>query len=155
LTRHSDDVLRLALASRVRRRYRNDQIRHGRGVSFGLYEPATMRSPVTRPPSGSPPRISSALSQRASQSKCSPSDLRAMLTAICQELRPRLSCDHEASGVVRCWEDGSMERDIVMQMTGLTEAGYERTVKRLFYASRRRLPPELREAAQDLLRKAS
>ena len=47
-----------------------------------------------------------------------------------------------------------MERSVVMRLTGLSEAAYERTLKRLFYTNRQ-LSPGLREAAQDLLRNAA
>jgi hypothetical protein len=90
----------------------------------------------------------------ASHGGCNPSMLHAMLATICQELRPQVANDDEAATVVQCWAEGSVERDVVMELTGLTAAGYEAARKRLLYTSRQ-LPCELREVAQDLLRNAS
>jgi hypothetical protein len=68
--------------------------------------------------------------------------------------------DHFESGGVDHFHDGGSrevgitERDEIMEITGLGEAAYDRTRKRLLYLSRD-LPPDLRDAVHDHLRSAS
>lgn len=82
-----------------------------------------------------------------------PALLHATLAEICRQLKPRLARDDEAAFVVQCWEVASVEREVVMALTGLTETAYERTRKRLIYAIRN-LSPELSQIAQGILRTA-
>jgi hypothetical protein len=124
------------------------EIRHGRRVSFvPLYEPANDETISEQIVSEDVERVLA----EASRGSCSPIVLHAMLARICQGLRLQVVRDHEATAVVQCWEDGCVDRNDVMALTGLTEAAYECTRKRLLYTSRQ-LPSELREVAQDLLR---
>ena len=127
------------------------EIRRGRRISVvPLHEPANDEAISEQIVSED---VERALAE-ASHGNCSPIVLHAMLARICQELRPQVSRDHEAAAVVQCWEDGAIDRNDVMDFTGLTEAAYERTRQRLLYTIRH-LPSELREVAQDLLRSAS
>jgi hypothetical protein len=129
------------------------EIRHGRRFSL-----VPLLEPENDEESASPEQIVSEEVEQAlaksSQSKCDPTMLHAMLAEICRELRLRLAQDDEAAFIVQCWEEGSVERSVVMALTGLTETAYDRTRKRLFYAIRQ-LSPELCRIAQDVLRNAS
>jgi hypothetical protein len=125
------------------------EIRHGHRVSFvPLFEPENDEAEQIVSE-----EVENALAE-ASHGNCDPFLMDAVLAKICQELRPRVSHDDAAAFVVQCWEKGSVERGIVMALTGLTAVAYERARKRLFYAIRT-LSSELREVAKDLLRNAS
>jgi hypothetical protein len=122
------------------------EIRHVRRAPFvSLHGPANDGTTA--------PQIERALA-RATQGDCSPIIMRAISAAVCQELRRLVPNDHEAAGLLQCWEEGLISRDEVLQRTGLSESAYERARKRLLYLSRY-LTPTLRESAQDLLRSAS
>jgi hypothetical protein len=122
------------------------EIRHGLRVPFVALHEAANDETVS-------PHVERALAN-ASQSECNPIMLDSMATTACRQLRLLLPLDHEIAAVMRCWEDGIVERDEVMKLTGLTAAAYKRARRRLRYMSRH-LPFELREAAQDLLRCAA
>lgn len=90
----------------------------------------------------------------AAASGCSPVVQDALLTRACDELRRMVVDDRDAIDLLWCWEQSILERDKVMAIVGLDESRYQRARKRLLYLARN-LPPELREAAQELLRSAS
>ncbi len=62
--------------------------------------------------------------------------------------------DRDAIAMLWCWQQSILDRDEVMAIVALDESRYQRARKRLLYLAKH-LPPELREAAQDLLRSAS
>lgn len=119
------------------------EIRHGLRVPFvALHEPANDETGSSH--------VERALAN-ASQSERNPIMLDSMATVACQQLQLLLPLDDEIVAVMKCWEDGIVERAEVMKLTGLTAAAYKRARRRLRYTSRH-LPSELRESAQDLLR---
>jgi len=62
--------------------------------------------------------------------------------------------DEQARAVLRCWAQGFLEPDDICALTQMTTAVFLATRKRILRLSKR-LPPELYEAAQDLLRRVS
>jgi DNA-directed RNA polymerase specialized sigma24 family protein len=62
--------------------------------------------------------------------------------------------DPEARAIVGCWAQGFIEREDVCALTRMTTATYHAARERILRLSKR-LPPELREAAQNLLRRVS
>jgi hypothetical protein len=121
------------------------EIRHAHRVPFVSLEAAN--------DVGMALQIERAFAQGA-RSDCNPIMLHAITSAVCQQLRPLVSCDVDAHAVVSCWAAGFMEKDEVIALTGLSDAAYKSARKRLYYFARS-LRPELRDAARDLLRSAT
>ena len=61
--------------------------------------------------------------------------------------------DEEVRAILGCWERGFTDPEDVMALTGLSESQFKNARERILRLAKR-LPPELREAAQDLLRSA-
>lgn len=61
--------------------------------------------------------------------------------------------DGEVRGILACWERGITEPQDIMAITGLSESAFKHARERILRLARH-LPPELREAAYDLLRSA-
>lgn len=80
--------------------------------------------------------------------------LVGLIVTLAAELRKLVANDGHAAAILLCWADTVVERDEVMERTGLTAAEYKAARKRLLYLAER-LPPELRDAARDILRSAS
>ena len=78
----------------------------------------------------------------------------ALLARVCAELRQTAYHDHDCLVIVRAWERGFIDRDEIMEITGLDPIDYKRARERLFYASTN-LPAELRQLVQHYLRSAS
>ncbi len=121
------------------------EIRHARRVSLVSLEAANDETLS--------PQIARALT-RAPRSERNPTLLHAMAATVCQQLRSLVSRDIGAAAVVRCWADGFLEKDEVIERTGLTDAAY-RCARERVRAACRVLPPEMRESAQDVLRDAA
>ncbi len=68
--------------------------------------------------------------------------------------RVRLPADRAVRAIVSAWEHGFVDCDDVLAFAGLSESAYRAALKRIRRLARR-LPPDLREAALDLLRSAS
>jgi hypothetical protein len=128
------------------------EIRHARRFSFVPLQEAANDEASDET---TQPALEQALAP-APRPDCDPIMLCAMTAMVCQQLRslvlPR--GDLHAAAIAQCWSVGSLEKDEVMRLTGLTEAAYERARRRLRKAIRS-LTSELREAAQDLLRSAA
>jgi len=60
----------------------------------------------------------------------------------------------DVRAILRCWEHGFTEPEDVRALTGLTLPAFKAARERIFRLAKR-LPPELREAAHDLLRRVS
>ena len=90
------------------------------------------------------------------RAEASVGDLRlATFTAhVVEELRALARNDEQACRILACWAQGLVEPDEIMAQTGLTRPAFEAARLRILRLSKR-LPPELREAALDLLRSAS
>lgn len=99
------------------------------------------------------PQVERALAH-ATQSDCNPLTLHVMTATVCLQLRRLAPRDLEIAAVVACWEDGAVEQREILSRTGLTEAIFECVRKRIRNAILK-LPIELCESAQDLLRNAS
>lgn len=89
-----------------------------------------------------------------SQGDCAPIVFAAHVFRIANALDALASGDDDAQAVFLCWRDGVTVRSEVMARTSLSRAAYKAARKRLL-ALRDKLPPELREAAYDLLRSIS
>lgn len=90
----------------------------------------------------------------ASQGDCSPIMFAALVFRIANALKDLAQADPDAQAMLACWRDGVTVRGEVLARTQLTPAAYKATRKRLL-TLRDKLPPELRDAAHDLLRSAS
>ena len=90
----------------------------------------------------------------ASQGDCSPIMFAALVFRIANALKDLAQGDPDALAMLACWRDGVTVRGEVLARTQLTTAAYKATRKRLL-TLRDKLPPELRDAAHDLLRSAS
>lgn len=99
------------------------------------------------------PQVERALA-RAPQSDCNPLTLYVMAATVCQQLRRLVPRDLEIAAVVTCWEEGSVEQSEILRRTSLTKAAFE-CVRQRLRNTIRKLPTELRESAQDLLRSAA
>jgi len=62
--------------------------------------------------------------------------------------------DDDARAILGCWDHGFLESDDVITLTGLSEPAFRAARQRILRLAKR-LPPDLREAALDLLRSAS
>ncbi len=91
---------------------------------------------------------------QASQADAAPLILVGLIVTLAAELRRLAEHDDEAQAILDCWADSIVERDDVMARTHFTAAQYKAARRRLLYLVKR-LPPELREAASDILRSAS
>jgi hypothetical protein len=86
---------------------------------------------------------------------CSPVLIAEMTRQVVDELRILVRNDRGGAGaIVACWAQGFFEPDEIMALTGLTRNAFEAARLRILRLAKR-LPPELREAAQNLLRSAS
>ena len=90
----------------------------------------------------------------ASQGDCSPIMFAALVFRIANALKDLAQGDPDALAMLACWRDGVTVGGEVLARTQLTTAAYKATRKRLL-TLRDKLPPELRDAAHDLLRSAS
>ncbi|MBP6627867.1 MAG: hypothetical protein KA297_00460 [Kofleriaceae bacterium] len=88
------------------------------------------------------------------QTDAGPLILVGLIVTLAAELRRLATGDDEANAILDCWAEGVVERDEVMARTHLSAAQYKAARRRLLYLVKR-LPPELREAAGDILRSAS
>lgn len=70
------------------------------------------------------------------------------------ELHRLAARDEKARAILGCWASGISEPADVMTLTGLSDAEFGRARKRILYLARH-LPPELRDAAEELLRSVS
>ena len=61
--------------------------------------------------------------------------------------------DEAVRGILTCWERGITEPEDIMAITGLSESAFKHARERILRLAKH-LPPELREAAYDLLRSA-
>ena len=84
---------------------------------------------------------------------CSPVLLVEMTERVVGALRAHVVGDDEAQAILDCWEIGFIEVDEVTGLTGMTPAAFYAARKRILRLAER-LPPDLREAAQHLLRSA-
>jgi len=62
--------------------------------------------------------------------------------------------DENARAILRCWAQGFVEHDDIRALTGLTKPAFRAAYDRILRLAKR-LPPELREAALELLRRVS
>jgi hypothetical protein len=62
--------------------------------------------------------------------------------------------DDDARAILRCWAQGFVEHDDIRALTGLTKLAFRAAHERILRLAKR-LPPELREAALELLRRVS
>ena len=88
------------------------------------------------------------------QSDAGPLILVGLIVTLAAELRRLAADDDDAQAILDCWADSVVERDEVMARTNLTKAEYKAARRRLLHLVKH-LPPELREAARDILRSAS
>lgn len=80
--------------------------------------------------------------------------LCGLTATICAELRRIDLADQGAHDMLECWENGFVEREQVMILTGMDENFYKATRKRIL-GRVKHLPAELLDVALDLLRRAS
>lgn len=80
--------------------------------------------------------------------------LCSMTATVCAELRRIDLADVDAHATLECWENGFVERNEVMMLTGLDENSYKAARKRIL-ARAKRLPAELYDVLLDILRRAS
>ncbi len=78
--------------------------------------------------------------------------LPALVARTCHELR-QATREHDCIAIVRAWELGFIERDEILELTGLDDAAYRRARGRLFYIAGD-LPDELRQLVRDYMRSA-
>jgi hypothetical protein len=90
----------------------------------------------------------------ASSGDISPFMLAALVERVVPDLRRLAARSADACSILDCWRDGVTEKAAVRTRTGLGDAEYHAARGRLLYHARR-LPPELRDAVQNLLRSAS
>lgn len=86
---------------------------------------------------------------------CCPTKLYEMSTAIYQDLFRALAHDDDAIAVLRCWEEGIIDRAAIVERAKLADDEAYYLARRRLIRAGRALPSELREATQDLLRNAS
>ncbi len=98
--------------------------------------------------------VEASLAAGASAGDLSPVVLAALTLRVVEALRDLASKNEEARLILAAWEQGFIERDEVLAVTGLTAHAYDATRQRILRLSKR-LPPELREAAHELLRRVS
>ena len=122
------------------------EIRHTHHVSVVLLHEAANDETLA-------PQVEKALSH-VPRFDFNPTQMYALAATACQQLRGLAPRDEATAKILKCWEEGHVEREEIMKLTGLSAADYVRARKRLLYASRS-LPSELRETAEDLLRSAS
>ena len=98
--------------------------------------------------------VEASLAAGASAGDLSPVVLAALTLRVVEALRELAAASEEARLILAAWEQGFIERDEVLAVTQLTAHAYDATRQRILRLARR-LPPELREAAHDLLRRVS
>ncbi len=98
--------------------------------------------------------VESALVAGASAGDLSAVVLAALTLRVAEALRQLARDDDEARAILGAWEQGFIEREEVMAVTDLTDHAYDAARQRILRLAKR-LPPELREAAHDLLRRVS
>lgn len=98
--------------------------------------------------------VEASLAAGASAGDLSPVVLAALTLRVVEELRDLAGENEEARVILAAWDQGFIERDEVLAVTGLTTHAYDAARQRILRLSKR-LPPELREAAHDLLRRVS
>lgn len=76
----------------------------------------------------------------------------ALVARTCYELR-QATQEHDCIAIVRAWERGFIERNEILELTGLDAEAYRRARDRLFYIAGD-LPDELRQLVRDYLRSA-
>lgn len=135
------------LRGAVRQRTWQEVVHAFRVTRVSLDEPANDET-------GTLTQVEHALAE-AQRGDCCPIKLRETLTTVCQDLRSLAGNDDDAMAILECWDAGTTERQDVLSRAGLADDAYDRARERLFYMSRRHLPPELREVVTDLLRNAS
>ncbi|KAB2899468.1 MAG: hypothetical protein F9K40_10250 [Kofleriaceae bacterium] len=84
----------------------------------------------------------------------SPLQVATLARQVIDALAPLGRDDRAVRAIVSAWEHGFVDCDDVLAFTGLSESAYRAALKRIRRLARR-LPPDLREAALDLLRSAS
>ncbi len=77
-----------------------------------------------------------------------------LLRRVIVELHRLAARDVDARAILGCWAKGVIEPSDVMTLTGFSERHYYLVRDRILYLAKY-LPPELREAVEDLLRSAS
>jgi len=83
-----------------------------------------------------------------------PALLSSLLDQVVVELHRLPIRNPDARAVLGCWANGITDGSEVMALTGLSENAYRKARMRILYLAKY-LPPELREAAEELLRSAS
>lgn len=136
------------------------EIRHARRIPF-VSLPEAAEAAEAANDETEQPELEQSL-ESAPRTGCDPAQLYEITVAVCRQLRTLAldSGDAGAAAIVKCWADGFMAKDEIKRLAGLTEVAYMRARRRLRRAIRNRraiesLTPELRKAAQDLLRSAA
>jgi len=89
-----------------------------------------------------------------SDRRVSPVLVSHLLDRVVSELHRLTARDADARAIIGCWSRGFIEASDVMTLTGFSEYHYHKVRERILYLAKY-LPPELREAAEELLRSAS
>lgn len=84
----------------------------------------------------------------------SPALISSLADRVLIELHRLAARDEHARGMIGCWASGVIEAADVMTLTGMSESTYRAVRERILYLAKY-LPPELREAAEELLRSVS
>jgi len=94
--------------------------------------------------------VENALGEVASTGDLSPILLANFLRQVAEELSELTRRDRGARSILACWEQCFTEREEILAVTRLTEEAYDAARQRIFRLAKR-LPPDIREAATDLL----
>jgi hypothetical protein len=78
----------------------------------------------------------------------------SLVRRIVEALHQLARDDDEVRAILGCWDHGFTESEDVITLTGLAEPAFRAARQRILRLEKR-LPPDLREAALDLLRSAS
>jgi hypothetical protein len=89
-----------------------------------------------------------------SRTSISPLLVSRLVDRVVLELHRLAARDEGACAILGCWASGVIDASDVMTLTELNEVEYHRARIRILYLAKH-LPPELREAAQELLRSVS
>ena len=136
-------VTHLRRAIKSRTRHEIDQA--ARRISLDVHAAAEEREG---------PKITSRDALASSPDAVGPLVFPALVARVCDELHEAASKYPDCVAMLRAWERGVIERDEVLEVTGLDEAAYHRARQRLLYASRT-LSSELRRLVQEYLRSAT
>ncbi len=98
--------------------------------------------------------VEASLAAGASAGDLSPVVLAALTLRVVEALRELGNQDERARVILAAWAEGFIERDEVLAVTRLTPHAYDAARQRILRLAKR-LPPELREAGHDLLRRVS